>query len=217
MGINSAGNVSTNPMMKGAMTSNIDASVMKDAYLDPLLPSGDQSTYTKQKYRVEAKDVLRIQVRGEPDLSVTSRISEKGEIWVPLLEDVKVTGLTIQETARLLENRFKDGFLNDPRVTVSIDTQQMAEYSEKEVIVSGQVNNPGAVTLLGKYMTVFEVVNKAGGFTNIAWPSRTKVIREENGVKSILKVNLKKVKRGDKSKDIIVKPGDIIIVPETIF
>lgn len=217
VGINSAGNVSTNPMMKGAMTSNIDASVMKDAYLDPLLPSGDQSTYTKQKYRVEAKDVLRIQVRGEPDLSVTSRISEKGEIWVPLLEDVKVTGLTIQETEQLLENRFKDGFLNDPRVTVSIDTQQMAEYSEKEVIVTGQVNNPGSVTLLGKYMTVFEVVNKAGGFTNIAWPSRTKVIREENGVKSILKVNLKKVKKGDKSKDIIVKPGDIIVVPETIF
>jgi len=113
------------------------------------------------------------------------------------------------------ESSFK--LKNDPRVTVSIDTQQMAEYSEKEVIVSGQVNNPGAVTLLGKYMSVFEVVNKAGGFTNIAWPSRTKVIREENGVKSILKVNLKKVKKGDKSKDIIVKPGDIIIVPETIF
>ena len=111
----------------------------------------------------------------------------------------------------------KDGFLKDPKVTVRINTQQMAEYSEKEVFVSGQVNKPGAIPLLGKYMTVFEAVNKAGGLTNIAWPSRTKVIREENGVKSKIKVNLRKVKKGDKSQDIIVKPGDIIVVPETIF
>ncbi len=66
-------------------------------------------------------------------------------------------------------------------------------------------------------MTVFEAVNKAGGLTEIAWPSRTRVIREENGVKSKIKVNLRKVKKGDKSLDILVKPGDVIYVPETIF
>lgn len=217
VGVNSLGRVTTNPMMNGALTSSIDGKIMKDAYLDPLLPSGNQSAYARQEYRVEGKDVLKVQVRGEPDLSVTSRVSKKGEIWMPLLENVKVTGLTIQETEQLLEKRFKDGFLNEPKVTVRIDTQQMAEYSEKEVFVSGQVNSPGAVPLLGKYMTVFEVVNKAGGLTDIAWSSRTKVIREENGVRIILKVNLRKVKKGDKSKDIIVKPGDIIVVPETIF
>lgn len=216
VGINSAGSVATNPIMKGA-TSTINAKDMKGAYIDPLLPSDQQSTYTKQKYLIEEKDVLNIEVRNEPDLSVTSRVTEKGEIWIPLLEKVKVTGLTIQEAEQFLENQFKDGFLNDPKITVQIDTQQMQEYSEKEVFVSGQVNQPGTVTLLGKYMTVFEVVNKAGGFTNIAWPSKTKVIREENGVKNIIKVNLKKVKKGDKSQDIVVKPGDIIVVPESIF
>jgi polysaccharide export outer membrane protein len=208
VGINSAGNIST-----GGATSTIDVSKMKDAYL----PNSKQSAYTKQKYLVEEKDVLDIQVHDEPDLSITSRVSEKGEIWVPLLENVEVKGLTIQETEKFLETRLEDGFLKDPKVTVSINTQQMLEYSEKEVFVSGQVNKPGSIPLLGKYMTVFEAVNKAGGLTEIAWPSRTRVIREENGVKSKIKVNLRKVKKGDKSRDILVKPGDVIYVPETIF
>ena len=214
VGVNSAGGVSTST---GALSSKIDGGVMRDTYVDPLLPNGQQSTYTKQKYLIEEKDVLNILVRNEPDLSVTSRVNEHGEIWIPLLEKVKVTGLTMQEAEKYLEDRFKDGFLNEPKVTIHIDTRQMAEYSEKEVFVSGQVENPGALPLLGKYMTAYEAVNKAGGFTNIAWPGRTKVIRVEDGVKSIIKVNLKKVKKGDKSRDITLKPGDIVVVPETIF
>ncbi len=214
VGMNSAGNISTGTRNAA---SSIDAGEIKDAYIDPLLPGSKQSAYTKQKYLVEEKDVLDIEVRDEPDLNVTSRVSEKGEIWVPLLENVEVKGLTIQETEKFLETRFEDGFLKDPKVTVSINTKQMEEYSEKEVFVSGQVNEPGSVPLLGKYMTVFEAVNKAGGLTEIAWPSRTKVIRVENGVKSTIKVNLRKVKKGDKSLDILVKPGDVIYVPETIF
>jgi len=208
VGMNSAGNISS-----GGATSTIDVSEMKDAYL----PSSKQSAYTKHKYLVEEKDVLDIEVRDEKNLNVTSRVSEKGEIWVPLLENVEVKGLTIQETEKFLETRFEDGFLKDPKVTVRINTKQMKEYSEKEVFVSGQVNKPGAVPLLGKYMTVFEAVNKAGGLTDIAWPSRTRVIREENGVKRKIKVNLRKVRKGDKSLDILVKPGDVIFVPETIF
>ncbi len=214
VGMNSAGNISTGTRNAA---SSIDAGEIKDAYIDPLLPGSKQSAYTKQKYLVEEKDVLDIQVRDEPDLSITSRVSEKGEIWVPLLENVEVKGLTIQETEKFLETRLEDGFLKDPKVTVSINTQQMKEYSEKEVFVSGQVKKPGSIPLLGKYMTVFEAVNKAGGLTDIAWPSRTRVIREENGVKSTIKVNLRKVKKGDKSLDILVKPGDVIFVPETIF
>lgn len=213
MGVNSAGVVSSGPI-----TSRINSTTMKEAYLDPLTASEQQSADSPDlKYRIEAKDVLQILVRNEPDLSITSRVSEEGVIWFPLLEYVKVAGLTIQEMEQLLEKRLKDGFLKEPKVNVRIDTKQMAEFMEKEVFVSGQVKKPGSIPLLGKYMTVFEAVNKAGGFTPIAWPSRTKVIREENGVKSIFKVNLRKVRKGDKSQDIIVKPGDIIVVPETIF
>jgi protein involved in polysaccharide export with SLBB domain len=64
---------------------------------------------------------------------------------------------------------------------------------------------------------VFEAINKSGGLSELAWPSRTKLIRIENGVKSIIKVNIKKIRKGERSLDIILKPDDMIVVPETIF
>jgi polysaccharide export outer membrane protein len=166
---------------------------------------------------IEEKDILNIQVRGEPELSTTTKVTEKGEIGIPLLEDVKVEGLTLQGAAQLLQNRFKDGYLNDPIVTVEINTKEMLALSEKEIYVSGQVKKPGSIPLVGTYITVFEAINKSGGLSELAWPSRTKLIRIENGVKSIIKVNIKKIRKGERSLDIILKPDDMIVVPETIF
>lgn len=221
-GVNSRGGISTNPIVRGGTTasSNIRTSEMKDAYFDPLLSNGEQygySRFTIPVYVIEEKDILNIKVRKEPDLSVTTRVSETGEIRLPLLEEVKVTGLTLKEAAQYIQNRLKDGYLKNPIVTVEINTEQMLELSEKEVFVSGQVETPGPVTLAGKYITVFDAINKAGGLTNIAWPSRTKLIRIENGVKNVIKVNVKRIRKGERSLDIIVKPGDVIYVPETIF
>ena len=221
-GINSQGNVSTAPTTMGGTTSTsrINAKVMKDAYLKPILPSGKQNKYAplvRPVYVIEEKDILNSKVRDEPDLSVTSRVSKKGEISIPLLGDIKVVGLTMQEAAELLQNRYKDGYLNDPIITVEINTQQMLILKEKEVYISGQVQNPGSVILTGKYITVFEAINKSGGLSNLAWPSRTKLIRLENGVKTVIKVNIKKIRKGERSLDIILKPDDVIFVPEAIF
>jgi polysaccharide export outer membrane protein len=222
IGINSAGSVATNPTTTGSTTSssNINAKTMKDAYLDPLLPARKQSKYAKlikPIYVIEEKDILNIQVRGEPDLSTTTKVTEKGEIGIPLLDDVKVAGLTLQEAAQLLQNRFKDGYLNDPIVSVEINTKEMLELKEKVVFVSGQVEKPGSIPLVGTYITVFEAINKSGGLGPLAWPSRTKLIRIENGVKSIIKVNIKKIRKGERSLDVILKPDDMIVVPEAIF
>ena len=222
IGINSAGSVATNPTTTGSTTSssNINAKTMKDAYLDPLLPARKQSKYAKlikPIYVIEEKDILNIQVRGEPELSTTTKVTEKGEIGIPLLEDVKVEGLTLQGAAQLLQNRFKDGYLNDPIVTVEINTKEMLALSEKEIYVSGQVKKPGSIPLVGTYITVFEAINKSGGLSELAWPSRTKLIRIENGVKSIIKVNIKKIRKGERSLDVILKPDDMIVVPEAIF
>jgi polysaccharide export outer membrane protein len=222
IGINSAGSVATNPTTTGSTTSssNINAKTMKDAYLDPLLPARKQSKYAKlikPIYVIEEKDILNIQVRGEPDLSTTTKVTEKGEIRILLIDDVKVAGLTLQEAAQLLQNRFKDGYLNDPIVSVEINTKEMLELKEKVVFVSGQVEKPGSIPLVGTYITVFEAINKSGGLGPLAWPSRTKLIRIENGVKSIIKVNIKKIRKGERSLDVILKPDDMIVVPEAIF
>ncbi len=171
----------------------------------------------RERYLVDINDVLDIVVFEEPDLSMSIRVSDEGLLSLPLIGDVDVKGLTTQEVERALEKRLEEGFLRNPKVTVRLDIELMGQYQEKEVFVLGEVKDPGALPMLGKYMTVLEAVTKAGGFTPIAAPNRTKVIRLENGIEQTITVNLNKVRKGDRSLDIILKPGDTVVVPETYF
>ena len=206
-------------MLRGNTTVSADPTALVRNYKRKDFSQPEIYT-VKRKYLVEEKDVLDIEVRGEPEMTSTLRVSEDGTIRLPLLEFVKVTGLTIQGVEDLLEKYLKKGeFMKDPRVAVKINVARMLENAEKNIIVSGQVVTPGPVILTGKYITVFEAVSIAGGFTNIAARNRITVIREGDGdgEKKIIKVNLKKLKKGDRSQDIILESGDLIIVPETYF
>ena len=180
--------------------------------------SNQQHGYLKRdRYFVDANDVLNISVFGEPELSASVRVTDEGMLSYPLIGDIKVKGLTTQEVEDALEKRLRDGYLKDPKVTIRLDIELMEIYQQKEIFVLGEVKNPGAIPILGKYTTVLEAVIKAGGFTDIAAPSRTKVVRVEDGVEKTIKVNLNEVKKGNKSQDIILKAGDIVVIPETYF
>jgi polysaccharide export outer membrane protein len=86
------------------------------------------------------------------------------------------------------------------------------------ILVFGEVKNPGPISLSGKNMTLVEAISKAGGFTKIAAPSRTKVIRMIDGVERAKRINVADIiKRGDRSKDVVLEPNDIVVVPESIF
>ncbi len=86
------------------------------------------------------------------------------------------------------------------------------------VFVFGQVKNPGAYKMVEKGMTVLEAVTMAGGLTRLAAASRTRVIRAEGGDEKTIRVNLNQITdRGDKSKDIVLEAGDVVVVPESFF
>ncbi len=168
----------------------------------------------REKYLIDSKDILNITVFDEPGLSMKVGVSDEGILSYPLIGDIEAKGLTTQEVKEVLEQRLKDGYLKNPEVTVMLDIDLMAQYKEKEVFVLGEVNRSGAIPILGKYLSVLEAVTKAGGFTKLAAPNRTKVIRVEEGEEKTIIVNLNKVKKGNKSLDIILKPGDVVVVPE---
>jgi polysaccharide export outer membrane protein len=84
------------------------------------------------------------------------------------------------------------------------------------IFVYGEVNSPGSYKLLEKEVTVLEAVTRAGGLTKYAAANRTKVIRYEGGVGTTIKVDLKAItKGGDRRKDVVLKPGDVVIVPQS--
>lgn len=169
----------------------------------------------REKYLIDSKDILNITVFDEPGLSMKIGVSDEGILSYPLIGDIEAKGLTTQEVKEVLEQRLKDGYLKNPEVTVMLDIALMEQSKEKEVFVLGEVNRSGAIPILGKYLSVLEAVTKAGGFTKLAAPNRTKVIRVEEGEEKTIIVNLNKVKKGNKSLDIVLKPGDIVVVPET--
>ncbi len=85
------------------------------------------------------------------------------------------------------------------------------------VFVFGEVKNPGAIKLFEKDITVLEAITMAGGPTRIAAANRTKIIRVEDGVEKTMVINIDKITKGDKRDDIILKAGDVVVVPETFF
>lgn len=121
----------------------------------------------------------------------------------------KVETLTVDLHALLTE-----GDLSQNIVIHSGDTVYVSAAKRAKIYVLGQVEKPGPYEV-PKSVTVLEAINMAGGITDLAAPNRIKVIRKVESVKQIIRVNLGQIMKGEKQKDIVVKPGDIIIVPES--
>lgn len=84
--------------------------------------------------------------------------------------------------------------------------------------IIGQVQEPGSFPYLEKAITLVEAIGKAGGFTPIAARNRTRIIRVEDGVEKIIEVKVDEItEAGKKGQDILIQPGDVIVVPESFF
>ena len=71
--------------------------------------------------------------------------------------------------------------------------------------------------MIGRHLSLLGAVAKAGGFTKSAAPQRTRIVRVIGGEEKTIMVNLNDVRKGGQSSNVILQPGDIIIVPESYF
>ncbi len=167
-----------------------------------------------EEYKVDAGDILYITVYEQPDLAAKARVASSGDIAFPLLGSVDVKGLTIDEIQNKITHLLKKDYLVDPQLSVFIE-----EYRIEKVFVMGFVNKPGEYELFkDRPTTVLEAVTMAGGFKPGAAPNGTKIMRTEDGREVTIPVRANDItKRGDKGRDIIIKPGDIVVVPESFF
>ncbi|QJT11087.1 polysaccharide biosynthesis/export family protein [Oceanidesulfovibrio marinus] len=85
-----------------------------------------------------------------------------------------------------------------------------------KVYVMGEVQNPGAFVMGDNQLNIVEAIGLAGGFTRLAAPNRTKIVRKDGGVDRIFIVDVDDITEGD-GQGFIVKPNDIVIVPESFF
>ena len=152
-----------------------------------------------QSYQLGPNDLLRITVFDEPDLTTETEVSGHGTIKFPLLGEILVRGLTVKEAEETLTQNLKAGYLNYPKVTVSI-----VRY--RNFYVSGEARNPGAFPYQ-EGLTVLKAITLAGGWTDKAAKGDTKVLRQVNGEEQMVSVELEET----------IQPDDIIIIPESFF
>lgn len=155
-------------------------------------------------------DVVEIRVYREPELSGLFQIAPDGTIDYPLLGTCQVEGKTSSELARMLREGLKDGYLREPYVTVTVK-----EFLSKRVYVLGQVEKPGTFRF-EEGMNVIQVITLAGGFTKSARPNSTVVTRIEDGKEVRTIVPVKDISEG-RARNFLLRPGDIVFVPESLL
>ncbi len=161
---------------------------------------------TDDSYRVGKGDVLEITVYDHPEMTTTVRIGADGTIIVPLLDTVKVAGLTTSEISLKLRDLLADGYIVNPQVNVFVK-----EYREQKAVILGQVKKPGLYTLRDR-TTLLELISQAGGLTEQAGNTVT-LKREVNGKVKEQVIDLDRlVEQGDTSLNVAIKDGDKVFV-----
>jgi polysaccharide biosynthesis/export protein len=164
-------------------------------------------------YIIGPGDSLQVFVWRHPELTATVPVRPDGKVSTPLVEDVVAVGKTPAVLARDIEKVLSE-YVRSPQVNIIV-TQPVSIFSQIKVI--GQVTTPQALPFR-EGMTVLDAVLAVGGLGPFAAGNRAKVVRKEDGKQRELKVRLNDlVKEGDMRHNIELKPGDVLVVPESLF
>ena len=178
--------------------------------LPPAPPTAAVQDYT---YVIGAGDNVNIIVWRNPELSMSVPVRPDGKIAAPLVEEISAQGKTSTELARDVEKELSK-YVRDPVVTVLV-TGFVGPYSE-QIRVLGEASKPQTMSYK-KNMTILDVMIAVGGLTDFADGNRATILRTSEGNKQYV-VRLKDlVKRGDVTANVEMKPGDILIVPQSMF
>lgn len=164
-------------------------------------------------YVIGPGDELQVFVWRNPELTVTVPVRPDGKITTPLVEDMPAVGKTPVVLARDIE-KVLSVYVKSPEVNIVI-TKPASAFSQVKVI--GQVSHPAAVPYRDG-MTVLDAVLAVGGLANFAAGNRAHIVRSENGKEIQIPVKLESLQnRGDMSQNLPLKPGDVLVVPESRF
>jgi polysaccharide biosynthesis/export protein len=187
----------TDPSKSGSGKDTKSTPAAKPAPAQPVVES----------YTVGAGDVLHIDVWQEAEVSQIAVVRPDGNISLPLINEVKVSGLTPPQIQDLISQKLKS-FVNNPKVTVTV-----SEIHSKRAFITGEVTRPGEYSL-NTQITVLQLIAQAGGFTAFAKTERVVVLRMVGGTEQRLKFRYKEVVHGKNvDQNITLQPGDTVVVP----
>jgi polysaccharide export outer membrane protein len=178
-----------------------------------LPPAPAQSAPKDYSYIIGAGDSINIIVSRNPELSLTVPVRPDGKISTPLVDELVAQGKNSVELARDIEKQLAK-YVRDPVVTVIV-TSFVGPYSE-QVRVVGEAARPQFLPFKQK-MTLLDVMIAVGGLTDFAAGNSATILRgsEDNKQYSVRLKDL--IKNGDISANVEMRPGDILIIPQSFF
>lgn len=180
---------------------------------ESLPPAPIEAASPDYRYIIGPGDNVNINVWRNPELSMSVPVRPDGLIAGPLIEDMQAMGKTPTELARDMEKALGT-FIRDPVVTVIV-TGFVGSQSE-QIRVIGEASKPQALPYKQK-MTLLDVMIAVGGLTDFADGNGATILRasEDNRLYSVRLNDL--IRRGDVSANVDVKPGDVLIIPQSWF
>ena len=164
-------------------------------------------------YRIGPGDTLQIFVWRNPELTQSVPVRPDGKISTPLVEDMVAVGKTPSQLARDVEVVLAE-YIRSPQVNVIV-TNPVSAFSQVKVI--GQVTNPQSLPYR-EGMRVLDAILAAGGLTEFAAGNRGKIVRKVDGKDTELRVKVEDlVNKGAMKYNLELKPGDVIVVPQSFF
>jgi len=167
-----------------------------------------------ENYVLKPSDVISVEVYQENDLNKTVRVEGDGSVALSLVGKIKIAGMTVGESQSLITDLYNRDFLVDPQISVIV-----ASFSAKVVRILGSVNRPGVVEIPpDRELNLTEAIAGANGVSRLGNPKSITIKRvDESGRASQMEVNFSRILTDPNVKDVILKEGDTIWVPERII
>ncbi len=176
-------------------------------------PAPVQASDAEYNYVIGPGDTVDIVVWRNPELSMSVPVRPDGKITTPLVEDLQAMGKDASTLARDIEAALAT-YIREPVVTVIV-TGFVGPYSE-QIRVVGEAARPQILPYVQK-MTLLDVMIAVGGMTEFADGNRASILRTSEGNKQYSVRIRDLVKRGDVSANVEMRPGDVLIIPQSWF
>ena len=176
------------------------------------LPSA--ASTEQSEYRIGPGDTLQVFVWNQPELTVTVPVRPDGMISTPLIAGVPAAGKTAPELAADLQEALSE-YVRNPTVSVMV-TGFVGTYSD-QIRVVGQAAKPQALPYRAN-MSLLDVMIAVGGLAEFAAGNRAVLVRQEGNQQQRIPVRLADlIDDGDITANVPMRPGDVLIIPESRF
>lgn len=181
--------------------------------MGPTYPAAPRTAAGDYDYVIGPLDTVNIIVWRNPELSLTVPVRPDGKITTPLVDDLPALGKSPTILARDIEKALAK-YIRDPVVTVIVTT--FIGPSSEQIRVIGEAAKP-QILAYRQNMTILDVMIAVGGLTDFADGNHATISRAAEGGKSYSVRLQDLVKRGDISANVDMRPGDIVVIPQSWF